>query len=131
MAATPDGRTPAQQLLEIRDGVELVAQGAEQVFLDQVVPGLAEGVTFSSWDELDEDDLEYLGVEFEERIFPVLTPLAVDPGHPFPYISDLSLNLAVVVRNPAGPASPASPTSRCRRCCPDSWSCPTASASSR
>ena len=55
---------------------------------------------FSSWDELDDDDRKYLDEVFEERIFPVLTPLAVDPGHPFPYISDLSLNLAVVVRDP-------------------------------
>ena len=55
---------------------------------------------FSSWDELDDDDRKYLDEVFEERIYPVLTPLAVDPGHPFPYISDLSLNLAVVVRDP-------------------------------
>ena len=104
---------------------------AEQVFLDQIVPGLAEaGIRFSRWDELDDDDLEYLGDQFDERIFPVLTPLAVDPGHPFPYISDLSLNLAVVVARPRRPACAASPGSRCRRCCPGSWSCPTASASS-
>ena len=69
----------------------------EQVFLDELVPALAEvGIVFSRWDDLDEDDREYLVEEFEHRIFPVLTPLAVDPGHPFPYISDLSLNLAVV-----------------------------------
>ena len=75
--------------------------GPSSVFLDEVVPALADaGIRFSSWDELDDDDLEYLGAQFEERIFPVLTPLAVDPGHPFPYISDLSLNLAVVVRDP-------------------------------
>ena len=65
------------------------------------MPALADaGVRFSAWDELDDDDLEYLGAQFDERIFPVLTPLAVDPGHPFPYISDLSLNLAVVVHDP-------------------------------
>ncbi len=58
------------------------------------------GIVFSSWDELDDDDRKYLDEVFEERIYPVLTPLAVDPGHPFPYISDLSLNLAVVVRDP-------------------------------
>ncbi len=54
----------------------------------------------SSWDELDDDDEKFLVETFEQRIFPVLTPLAVDPGHPFPYISNLSLNLAVSLRDP-------------------------------
>ena len=98
---TPDGRTPAQQLLEIRDGVEGLIQRCQRAFLEVVAPALsAGGVTFSSWDELDEDDRKYLVEVFEDHIFPVLTPLAVDPGHPFPYISDLSLNLALMVRNP-------------------------------
>jgi len=98
---SPDGRTAAEQLDEIRDRVAKLVSRHEHVFLDAVVPALAEaGIRFSAWDELDEDDLEYLGAQFDERIFPVLTPLAVDPGHPFPYISDLSLNLAVVVLDP-------------------------------
>ena len=54
----------------------------------------------SAWHELDDDDQAELSERFRDRIFPVLTPLAVDPGHPFPYVSDLSLNLAVVVRDP-------------------------------
>jgi polyphosphate kinase len=100
-ATTPDGRTPAQQLLEIRDQVERLVVDMERVFLEQVAPGLAEvGIVFSSWIELDDEDRKYLVEVFEERIFPVLTPLAVDPGHPFPYISHLSLNLAVQVRDP-------------------------------
>jgi len=99
--STPDGRTAAEQLSEIRERLlDLVVQ-AERIFLDEVVPGLAAtGIRFSGYDELDEDDRKYLDEVFEERIFPVLTPLAVDPGHPFPYISDLSLNLAVVVHDP-------------------------------
>jgi polyphosphate kinase len=98
---TPDGRTPAQQLLEVRDRVCELTARQERVFLDQVVPELgAEGFIFSQWDDLDDDDRKYLDEVFEERIFPVLTPLAVDPGHPFPYISDLSLNLAVVMHDP-------------------------------
>jgi polyphosphate kinase len=56
------------------------------------------GIRFSSWNELDDDDEKFLVETFEQRIFPVLTPLAVDPGHPFPYISNLSLSLAVVLR---------------------------------
>ncbi len=101
-APTSDGRTPSQQLLEIRDKVEALVGEAERTFLDQVVPALAgAGIIFSSYADLDDDeDVKYLAEVFEERIFPVLTPLAVDPGHPFPYISHLSLNLAVMVRDP-------------------------------
>jgi polyphosphate kinase len=95
---SPDGMTPLDQLREIRCRVtELVARQAT-CFSDQVVPDLAEvGIVLSDWEKLDDDDREYLVKVFEDRIFPVLTPLAVDPGHPFPYISNLSLNLAVSV----------------------------------
>jgi polyphosphate kinase len=97
-SVTPDGRSPANQLADLRDRVESLIARQERIFLDQIVPGLSSvGIIFSSWDELDDDDRKYLDDVFEQRIFPVLTPLAVDPGHPFPYISDLSLNLAVVV----------------------------------
>jgi polyphosphate kinase len=100
-ATSPDGRTAAQQLLEVRDIVEDQARRAERAFLDQIGPGLAErGIVFSSYDDLDEDDVKELDGVFQDRVFPVLTPLAVDPGHPFPYISHLSLNLAVIVRDP-------------------------------
>ncbi len=101
-AVTPDGRTPAQQLLEVRDRVESFVVEQERLFLDEIAPELgAVGIRFSSWDELDDDDEKFLVETFEERIFPVLTPLAVDPGHPFPYISNLSLNLAVELRDPS------------------------------
>jgi len=100
-ATSPDGRTPAQQLLDIRDQVDGLNARALAIFTDAIVPGLrANGIVFSRWDELDDDDRKHLDEVFEERIYPVLTPLAVDPGHPFPYISDLSLNLAVIVRDP-------------------------------
>ena len=58
------------------------------------------GITIVRWDELSEDERDRLGAMFTARLFPVLTPLAVDPAHPFPYISGLSLNLAVVLVNP-------------------------------
>ncbi len=101
LTTSPDGRTPAQQLIEVRERVEELVAQQEHVFLDEVVPALAAGgIRLSSWDELDDDDEKFLVETFEHRIFPVLTPLAVDPGHPFPYISNLSLNLAVSLRDP-------------------------------
>jgi polyphosphate kinase len=79
---------------------ELVTRQAG-LFTKEIAPALEDvGIAFSNWEELDDDDREYLVEVFEARVFPVLTPLAVDPAHPFPYISNLSLNLAVVVRDP-------------------------------
>jgi hypothetical protein len=79
---------------------ELVAKRDES-FAERLMPDLAAaGIRISGWDELDADDRAYLDTLFEEQVFPILTPLAVDPAHPFPYISNLSLNLAVVVRAP-------------------------------
>ena len=70
-------------------------------FRDVVQPALAaEGIELARWDSLTPEEQEDLAELFREKVFPVLTPLAVDPAHPFPYISGLSLNLAVVVRNP-------------------------------
>jgi len=98
---SPDGRTPARQLLDIRDQVDIWTGRAQWVFLEQLVPALADvGIVFSGMADLDDDDQKFLDETFEDRIFPVLTPLAVDPGHPFPYISNLSLNLAVTLRDP-------------------------------
>ena len=100
-ATSPDGLTPARQLAEIRQRLNVAVPRLQSDFLERVAPALAEaGIKLSSWNELDEDDEKFLVEAFEDRIFPVLTPLAVDPGHPFPYISSLSLNLAVVVRDP-------------------------------
>jgi polyphosphate kinase len=79
---------------------ELVAR-RDAAFADQLVPDLAAaGIRLSDWESLDADDRVFLDDLFDEQLFPVLTPLAVDPAHPFPYISNLSLNLAVVVRVP-------------------------------
>jgi polyphosphate kinase len=99
--SSPDGRTSAQQLLDIRDRLDVLLPRMQATFLEHLTPALADaGIKLSSWADLDEDDEKFLVETFEERIFPVLTPLAVDPGHPFPYISNLSLNLAVIVREP-------------------------------
>ena len=100
-ATSPDGLTPGQQLLEVRGRVERLVERQQRLFLDGVAPALAaNGIRLSSWDELDDDDEKFMVETFERRIFPVLTPLAVDPGHPFPYISNLSLNLAILLRDP-------------------------------
>ncbi len=99
-ALSPDGMTVDEQLSEIqRRCIELTARQMRAFQL--IVQGLDQvGLHFSNYTSLDPGDREHVDTVFEERIFPVLTPLAVDPAHPFPYISDLSLNLAVVVGAP-------------------------------
>ncbi len=99
-ATSPDGMSPTEQLRAIRKGVHDLFARQGRAFLEGVVPALAEaGIVLSDWESLDDEDREFLVTAFHERIFPVLTPLAVDPGHPFPYISNMSLNLAVTVRD--------------------------------
>ncbi len=94
-----DGLTPAQQLDEIRDRVrELVAEHSA-IFSTIRAELAAEGVEIVDYDEVPEHH-ENLRRRFHDEIFPVLTPLAVDPGHPFPYISTLSLSIAVGLRDP-------------------------------
>ncbi len=96
-----DGRLPAEQLALVRDIVTDLVAEQERVLVHEIMPALRkQGIELSAWHELDNDDQAELSKRFRDRIFPVLTPLAVDPGHPFPYVSDLSLNLAVVVRDP-------------------------------
>ncbi len=97
---SPDGMSTVDQLRAIRSQVEELVARESSVFTKEVAPALEEaGIRFANWDELSDDDRGYLVEVFEERVFPVLTPLAVDPAHPFPYISNLSLNLAVVARD--------------------------------
>jgi len=100
-SATPDGLTPGQQLAAIRAEVDAQYQEVSKRFLSEIAPALAtEGIVFSDYSSIDEEDREFLDMQFAELVFPVVTPLAVDPAHPFPYISNLSLNLAIFVRNP-------------------------------
>ncbi|MEX2626255.1 MAG: polyphosphate kinase 1 [Ilumatobacteraceae bacterium] len=97
----PDGRSPVQQMIEIGDVVDRFVECQESVYLDELVPGLAAaGVRIVGWDDLGERDRRAMATYYDERIFPVLTPLAVDPGHPFPYISDLALSIAANVADP-------------------------------
>jgi polyphosphate kinase len=102
-ALSPDGMTVDEQLSEIRTRAIDIAARQIHAFRD-IVEKLADvGLRFSNYGSLDPEDRQYVDSVFEDRIFPVLTPLAVDPAHPFPYISDLSLNLAVVVGAPRSP----------------------------
>ncbi len=96
-----DGLTPTEQLAYIaKRNQELVQQHAT-VFLDHLLPELAQrGINLVTWDQLTEAQRLRLSNYFSDQVFPVLTPLAVDPSHPFPYISGLSVNLAVTVYDP-------------------------------
>jgi polyphosphate kinase len=101
-ATTPDGFDLVGQLRAIRTRVDQLVARAAAVFGAEITPALeTAGIRFVDWDELSDADRVHLDELFAERIFPVLTPLAVDPAHPFPYISNLSLNLAVTVRDPS------------------------------
>ncbi|BAZ12688.1 polyphosphate kinase [Calothrix sp. NIES-4071] len=96
-----DGRTPQQQLDDISLSLRPLVVQQHQHFEKVLRPQLAQnGIYLVDYIELNEKQRTYLDNYFEEQIFPVITPLAVDPSHPFPYISNLSLNLAVVVKNP-------------------------------
>ncbi|MHB8682189.1 MAG: RNA degradosome polyphosphate kinase [Acidimicrobiales bacterium] len=100
-ARSPDGLRPSEALRAIGARVGELVERQARIFVDDVVPGLARaGIRLSDWSSLDDDDRAYLVEFFERQIFPVLTPLSVDPGHPFPYISNLSLNLIVRVGDP-------------------------------
>ncbi|WP_083259929.1 RNA degradosome polyphosphate kinase [Cellulosimicrobium cellulans] len=95
------GLSPRQVLDAISVRAHELMERHAKVFSGEVQPALtAEGITLVHWDELETREQERLHKYFRKQIFPVLTPLAVDPAHPFPYISGLSLNLAVVVANP-------------------------------
>lgn len=98
---SPDGRTPVQQLAAIAERVNDLLRRQDELVVRRLLPSLATaGIRVVAWDDLDADQSKGLSAWYEARVFPVLTPLAVDPAHPFPYISNLSLNLAVAVRDP-------------------------------
>ncbi|MGA0356875.1 MAG: polyphosphate kinase 1, partial [Ilumatobacteraceae bacterium] len=99
---TPDGMTPGQQLAEIGTRVAAFVRRQESLLLDDLLPALREaGISIVRWSDLDLGDRLAARAFYEDRIFPVLTPLAVDPGHPFPYISNLALSIAVTVADPS------------------------------
>lgn len=96
---SPDGLTPAEQLHLIRQGVLAVAARAHRIYSDIFVPALrATGTVITAMGELDTVARRRAREVFQESVYPILTPLGVDPTHPFPYISNLSLNLGVALR---------------------------------
>jgi polyphosphate kinase len=97
---TPDGMMPQEQLDAIHNELKPTVIRQHQYFSQTLKSLLTEaGIRLLDYDDLSDQQVESLQTYFLEQLFPVLTPLAVDPGHPFPYISSLSLNLAVVVKD--------------------------------
>ena len=99
--ANTAGYSPIELMSEISKKTQSLIQRQSECFQNDVRIKLAEvGISFIKWKEQDDEEKKYINQIFTDRIFPVLTPLAVDPAHPFPYISGLSLNLAVLVKKP-------------------------------
>ena len=95
------GMSPLKLMHEISLRTKALVERQSTALHEEIIPKLKEeGIEFLQWGDLNETERDYVGRLFHDRIFPVLTPLAVDPSHPFPYISGLSLNLAVIVKNP-------------------------------
>jgi polyphosphate kinase len=95
------GFTPFELMAEISKRTQELIARQTKCFQTDILPKLAQnGIEITDWENLTEDEKKYINKIFTNKIFPVLTPLAVDPSHPFPYISGLSLNLAVLVKQP-------------------------------
>src|SRR3954453_5826167 len=98
--ATPSGLTAREQLELVATRTHELVERHASLYVDELAPSLAEqGICLLRYDELTGDERKWVDEIFQQRVYPVLTPLAVDPAHPFPYISGLSLNLAVVLRD--------------------------------
>jgi len=97
----PTGEQPKEVLASVLAQVKSMVTDHAEFFRDDVAPKLLdEGIEIVDWERLTTEEREHLDTLFADRVFPVLTPLSVDPSHPFPYISGLSLNLAILVKNP-------------------------------
>lgn len=102
---SPDGMTPSEQLHEIREQVLTMIRDQSQSFMNDLIPDLeANGIVIAQYGELSAHERAEMDTYFDESVLPVLTPLAVDRSHPFPYISPLSLNLGLIVEAPSTPS---------------------------
>ena len=100
---SPDGKTPAEQLKEISVRLRPMVEAQMRCLKEDILPRLAEsGVRIASYKDLDRQERQRADAYFMEKVFPILTPQAVDPGHPFPYVSNLSLNLGLLVEPGTG-----------------------------
>jgi polyphosphate kinase len=100
---TIDGLTPLEQVIQIEKALKPMIKQMNDLWLNEIVPGLKKhGVELLRFAEFSEEDRINLRDYFTKEIYPILTPLAFDPGRPFPYISNLSLNLAILIKKPNG-----------------------------
>ncbi len=98
-----DGLTPIEQLKKVEKALKPLLRTLDRLWLDEIIPELKKNnIVLYSYDELNDNQKEILTNYFKQEIYPVLTPLAFDPGRPFPYISNLSLSLAILIRKPNG-----------------------------
>ncbi|MFN7943180.1 MAG: polyphosphate kinase 1 [Thermoanaerobaculia bacterium] len=98
---SPDGRTPLEQLRAIQARVRPMIAQQRRIFLERLLPALKpHGIELLGYRDLSEEEREYVRRYFEANIFPILTPLGLDHSHPFPFISNLSISLAVALRRP-------------------------------
>src|SRR5262245_49451884 len=96
---SPDSLTPATQLKLISDRLRPLLKEQTDCLLNEILPGLKVlGIRLIAHEDLAIEEQRYLQSFFTEKVFPILTPLSVDPGHPFPYISNISLNLGILLR---------------------------------
>ena len=103
MKLSEDGLTPREELAVIRKTAQELLQDAQQTFHRKLLPKLEkEGIHILEYSKLSKSQKERADKYFTDVVYPVLTPLALDPGHPFPHISNLSLNLAIVIRDKKG-----------------------------
>ena len=101
VSQTPEGMTPAQVLVAVRAAVQPLLRQQAEAFRDVICPTLAaNGVHLLRWQDLSDDERREADRYFRQNVFPILTPLAVDPGNPFPFISNLSMSLGVVLHHP-------------------------------
>lgn len=98
---SPDGRSPTEQLVHLQDATRLMHYTLTETWA-KLIPLLSDelGINICHYDDLEDYQLSHVLEHFQSKIYPILTPLTIDPGHPFPFISNLSLSLAIILRHP-------------------------------